>query len=114
MDLLLELLVAAVVIAAATVGITLMLRSAPFISKWNEEGIKPWACDLCMTFWITLIICALGVLVPYETRPEAIAPWMPSFALAYTWLTRINPMPEAFAGIPDEPPISPLSSDEEE
>ena len=114
MDLLLELLVAVFLVAATAVGATVALRKAPLISGWNEMGVKPWACDLCMTFWLTGILCAFAVFVPYETRPEAIGAWMPSFALAYTWLVRITPMPEPFAGIPDEPPTSSLSGHAEE
>jgi len=106
---LLELGVFVLLVAATAVGLATAIRVAPVVSTWNEMGVKPWACDLCMTFWLTLIVVLVAVFVPYNTRPEALFAWMPSFALAYTWLVRINPMPETFEGLPDEPPTVPPS-----
>jgi hypothetical protein len=108
---LLELLIAVPLVAATAVGIATAARHAPIIRGWNERGVKPWACDLCMSFWMTLVVAAAGAW----WAPWFIGAWMPAFALAYASLTRLTPMPDGgdFAGIPDEPPTTSPSADEE-
>ena len=105
----LELGVFAILTAATAVGMAEALRQAPLVRRWNEDGVKPWACDLCMTFWLTLVVVLLAVVVRGEM--QWIGAWMPAFAVAYSWLTRVTPAPPAsgdFGGIPGEPPtVSP-------
>mgnify|MGYP001559777680 FL=1 len=50
-------LVALVALFAA--GLTLVLRAAPFIRGAVFRGTKPWACDLCMSWWGS---CAGGIV----------------------------------------------------
>lgn len=92
--------------AASAVGAITALRQAPLIRDWNEEGVRPWACDLCMSFWVTLGIAVLGYLGAPEVTERVFWAWMASFALAYTWVTRLTPAPPdggEFPGLPDEP-----------
>ena len=93
-----ELALFSLLAAATSVGAIEAIRKAPVISRWNEEGVRPWACDLCMSFWGTLTVCLLVILVPEDGRGEALLGWLPSFALAYTWLTRITPLPDPGPG----------------
>lgn len=89
-------------VAATAVGATEAIRKAPLIRGWNEQGIKPWACDLCMSFWLTLIVVLLAVVVPSEPQLYWIGAWMPAFALAYSWLTRVTPVPvDVHPGLPE-------------
>ena len=97
---LIELALFALLTAATSVGLALVLRQVYPVSAWNERGIKPWACDLCLTFWLTGLCCGWGAVVELER----LWAWMPAFALAYPWLARVNPMPDddADPGIPKE------------
>ena len=98
-----NIFVAILVAALGSVGFTVALRAVPPFSTWNENGVKPWACDLCMSFWCTLWFCsAQTVNVSYA---EAAFAWMPAFALAYGIVQRIVPTPMG------EPPIDPQSPD---
>ncbi len=102
---LLELALYALVAGATAVGTTEAIRQAPYIRDLNERGVKPWACDLCMSFWVTLIVALLGAFLPEQAEPGRLWAWMPSFAVAYTWLTRVTPAPPdggGFPGLPDE------------
>lgn len=114
MNQLLELGLFALLVAATSVGAAVAVRQAPVIRRWNEDGVKPWACDLCMTFWLTGIVCAVGAFLPDHDELWRLWCWMPAFAIAYPWLARINPMPEAdgdFPGLPHEPPTMPRSGE---
>jgi len=96
---LLDLALFTLLAAGAAVGLALALRKVPVLREMDEAGIKPIACDLCMAFWCTLAVCALGAWADLGLAWA----WMPSFAVAYTWLARVNPMPEGEGpGIPDE------------
>ena len=105
---LLELGLFAILAAATAVGAAVAVRQAPFIRRWDELGVKPWACDLCMSFWLTLAVCALGAFLPEQLELWRLWAWMPAFAIAYPWLARVRPAPpeEGFGGFPDEPPTS--------
>ena len=55
---LLTILVAAVVLGMSAAALPPITRALPFVQSWTERGIKPWACDLCMSFWSTAIMTA--------------------------------------------------------
>lgn len=93
-----------VFVALASVGLTVALRAVPPFSSWNERGVKPWACDLCMSFWGTLIFSALSWYAGLAQQNEAAFGWMPAFALAYGTVQRIVPPP--MGGPPVDPPWS--------
>ncbi len=110
----LELGLVSILAGVTSVGTIVALREAPFVRDWNEAGIKPWACDLCMSFWMTLLIVVIGIFSSNHPRPEWLGAWMPAFTISYTWLTRVTPAPlDTAAGFPDEPP-SPVVSPPEE
>lgn len=112
---LLELGLFAFLTAATAVGFAVAVRQAPVIRGWNERGVKPWACDLCMSFWTTLGVCALGAFLPEQDDLGRLWAWMPAFAVAYPWLARVNPLPPDGGpdpGIP-EPPTTPPSREDD-
>jgi hypothetical protein len=40
-----------VVVALFAAGLTHILRALPPFRVWVFRGVKPWACDLCMSWW---------------------------------------------------------------
>lgn len=112
---LLELALFAFLAAATAVGFVIALRQAPHVRDLNERGVKPWACDLCMSFWSTLAICALASLMDdRDELPWKLWAWLPAFAIAYPWLARVNPMPSDSLdpGLPEPPTSSPTRGDD--
>ena len=51
----LNVLLVALVIAPIVAFFTLSLRMVPFIRRAAFRGVKPWACDYCMSVWSTTI-----------------------------------------------------------
>lgn len=39
-------------------GSTVLIRVLPGIYRLVEKGMKPWACDKCMSFWLILFAVA--------------------------------------------------------
>jgi hypothetical protein len=52
----LNLILTAIVVGSTAAGFALALRALPVIRNWVESGIKPWACDICLGFWSTLVV----------------------------------------------------------
>jgi len=98
-------LLAAVFCGLGSVGLTLVLRFLPPVSRWNEAGIKPWGCDLCMSFWCSALCLGVGAAAGEITPPQAFFAWMPAFVVAYGIVQRINPPPLG------EPPVDPPPSE---
>lgn len=48
--------------AAVAYSLIRLMRILPGIKSWYEEGIKPIACNLCMSFWITVMLAAIVYL----------------------------------------------------
>lgn len=46
-------------VALFAAGLTVVLRAVPPFKALVFSGVKPWACDLCMSWWNA---CAGGVL----------------------------------------------------
>lgn len=93
------------VTALGAVGLTTVIRAVPPFARLNEHGVKPWACDLCMSFWTTALCLVVGAISGKVDVLDAFLLWMPSFALAYGTVQRITPPPMG------EPPIDPPSAD---
>lgn len=69
------------------------LTRAPLpFARWTAEGVKPWACDLCMSAWSTLGVVSLA-LSPYAAGADlawwlfAVVRWWASAALCLWCLT---------------------------
>jgi len=52
----LNLILTAIVIGSTAAGFALALRALPGVRGWVEAGIKPWACDICLSFWSTAVV----------------------------------------------------------
>lgn len=51
----LETVAAAVVIALTALGLIQLLRQIPWVQRQMLAGRKPWVCDLCMSWWTSLL-----------------------------------------------------------
>lgn len=54
----LEVIFAALWLGFLAAGMTVLIRVLPGVSFWVEHGVKPWACDKCMSFWLILFSTA--------------------------------------------------------
>jgi len=50
----------AVALGATSAGMTAVIRTLPPVTRWMMERKKPWACDICMSFW-TVGLLGLGL-----------------------------------------------------
>jgi hypothetical protein len=55
-----DLLLWALLLGSTSAGITTAVRALPPVQRWMFERRKPWACDVCMSFWVTGVL-ALGL-----------------------------------------------------
>lgn len=99
-----NLLLVVLVSALGSVGLTVALRAVRPFSVWNENGVKPWACDLCMSFWGSALCLVIGACAGRVGFLDAFFLWMPAFAVAYGTIQRIVPVPMG------DPPIDPPSA----
>lgn len=73
-----EILIAALWLGFFAAGATVLIRVLPLVIPLVERGVKPWACDFCMSFWLVLAGC---VALPFITdalhyRLSAAAVWL--------------------------------------
>lgn len=85
------------VVALAAFYATLLARKLPYLKKLNERGVKPIACSVCMSAWMSLLFALLlssGSLghwdwsgwleaLAYVAASAGVAFWLLE---AYSWL----------------------------
>ena len=54
----LEIIFAALWLGFLAAGMTVLIRVLPGFAGLVEKGLKPWACDKCMSFWLILFATA--------------------------------------------------------
>lgn len=55
----LTILLWSLILGATAAGLSVIIRSLPFIKRWVQEGRKPWACDVCMPVWTVVPLVLL-------------------------------------------------------
>lgn len=102
-------LVVTLAIALTVPGFVLAVRALPWVDRQVQLGIKPWACDICASFWSTAIFTLLSVHFAHNL-------WLllcagPAYTLSMIVLSFMErpmaPMP-AIPSFP-EPPETPLA-----
>lgn len=83
----LELFILALLIGLSSAGATVVIRQAPFIRGWTAANVKPWACDICMTFWCTLIGTAVAQTV-LDSR--ALVVWFVAYTIGKYSLRKLT------------------------
>ena len=101
-----ELLAGVAMVAFGAVGLTTLLRTL-VPSQW-VESVKPWSCDLCMSWWSSSVCVVVAVALDRGTVVDGVLTFLPSFALAYIVQQRLHPIPDG--GPPMEPPSLPIGS----
>lgn len=77
-----------VLVALSAASIVPVVRALPGIQGWVQRGIKPWACDLCMSFWSTIFTTVVWMRI--AGLPVYVG-W-PAFVLAFA-MVRANGAP---------------------
>lgn len=109
MSLALDVLLWSAVLTLSSVGLTIIVRNAPWVRDQVQEMRKPWACNVCMPLYTGAVLCGAAW---YATRCDwrmLSATYLPAYALTNIVLDRL--------ARPPGPPLIPaefLGSDEED
>lgn len=87
-------------VAFTVPGFVLAVRALPWVSRKVDAGIKPWACDVCMSFWGTALFSVLASTVTRE--PLHLLAAGPAYTIALLILARLEAPP-----IPLPPELAP-------
>jgi hypothetical protein len=91
----LRLIIEIAILALTVVSIVSLLRALGPIRRMVERGTKPWSCDVCLSFWVTLAAaCAtyfLLVALGSPVEPQMALAILPAQGLALLILSRIRP-----------------------
>lgn len=68
----------ALVIAPTAAGFIIALRALPWVERLVWARKKPWACDICMSVWSTLLFG--GLLSAAMRDPLALSSCGPAYA----------------------------------
>ena len=94
----LNIMLWAIILGATSAGMTVVIRALPFVQKWIMAQKKPWACDVCMSFW-TVGLLGLG-LVWLEQKPELVIVCGPAYPWALWVLCKVTE-PKSNFSLPD-------------
>lgn len=72
-----------VFISLTVPGFVLATRALPWVDEKVLEGVKPWACDICMSFWSTVL---WGLIAAIFFGRDALAAAPPSYTIALALL----------------------------
>lgn len=104
----------ALLVGISVPGVVLAVRALPAVDRRVLAGAKPWACDVCMSFWSTGLVTVLVAVVFKDAR--LLLACGPAYTLAMIilgWMTRapdvVVPALEEEHGLAEklEPPGSP-------
>ena len=68
-----------ILVALSAAGIVPLVRQIPYIRVKMFAGVKPWVCDLCMSFWSTL----LSAVCWYLFYSVPLISFVPAFSLTF-------------------------------
>lgn len=84
----LDIMLWAIILGATSAGMTVAVRALPFIRKRIENQEKPWACDICMSFW-TVGLLGLN-LAMWKMQPELLVVCGPAYPWAMWVLCKVT------------------------
>lgn len=61
-----------VYLALAIYGLVRLLRAWGPIQQLVVRGVKPWACDVCLSFWIAGVLGLQVLIMHHHLRPAAV------------------------------------------
>lgn len=86
-------------VGSSAAGITVVVRALPWTQRQMLERNKPWACDVCMGFWTTVLV-ALGLAL-WKHDASLIVAGCPGYPWTL-WVLRKTGEP---TGPPPMPPL---------
>lgn len=89
-------------IAATTPGVITAVRALPWVQKRVELGVKPWACNICSTFWTTALVAEISAIVMRDWHVLFLAG--PAYTISLVVLERLVEAPPG-GGPPPELPL---------
>jgi len=96
-----------VFVALTAPGIIVAIRALPWVEKQMMAGVKPWACDICMSFWTVAALCTCAAVWLEEWRFCFTAG--PAYSSALWLLGQLQKStPPPSSAIP-LPPLTPLA-----
>ena len=100
-----NILFALLFVSCTVPGFVLAVRALPPVERLVFAGVKPWACDVCSTFWATIFwgAVAWGVFGHW-----ALVAVPPAYTIAF-WLLGALSKPTTLPPPPEAPPGPPLA-----
>lgn len=97
----LRLIVETILVALSAVSLSGIVRTLGFVRPLVARGVKPWSCDVCLSFWTTLLVGLVIFLASYSitrtARLDSLVVVVPAHGLALLLLSRLRP--------PEIPPL---------
>lgn len=87
-------------LALTVPGFVLAIRALPWVEKRVLAGVKPWACDICATFWSTVL---WAPVVLWIFGPEGLIAAPPSYVASLVVLGYLS-RPALPPNFPEPPP----------
>jgi len=116
-----HLLAWSVVIGSTAPGVAIVVRALSAVEKLVLEGKRPWACDVCLSWWMVAATTLVAGLAAHDL--EVLWAAGPAYPLAYKllgWLSQPVSSPgfPELAELPAEPaalvePVAPAEPTEE-
>ncbi len=112
-----HLLAWSVVIGSTAPGVAIVVRALSAVEKLVLEGKRPWACDVCLSWWMVAATTLVAGLAAHDL--EVLWAAGPAYPLAYKligWLSQpVSSPPPGFPELAEPPaePAAPPSDDEE-
>lgn len=100
----------AAVIASTAAGCVQLVRLIPWVGRQMMAGKKPWVCDLCMSFWSTLLADGFWTVWQLAYDRQLYLSAVPAFALTLL-LTRALGEPTSVFNLEDIPEMPPDTED---
>ena len=99
-----SMVLACIIVAWSTMGAVLVIRALPGVGRLVLEAKKPFACDLCMSWWTSIAICGIASWLFQDLLWFVCV--LPSVATGVWTLGRMYPAPSggSFPPLPGEEP----------
>lgn len=90
-------------IALTVPGLVTAVRALPWVSEKVVAGVKPWSCDICMTFWGTALVTVVAATATLDGYVILLAG--PAYTVALVVLERVLHAPPPGPPPEDLPPL---------
>ena len=106
-----HLLAWSVVIGTTAPGVAIVLRALPAIERLVLEGTRPWACDVCLSWWCAAVTTLVAAFASHDL--EVLWAAGPAYPFAYkllVWFSQPTSVPPPAFPEPEpqpEPPAPP-------